>query len=193
MSFESILQKIVEDCGGGIGVALMGSFDYSLAQETFGKLVDRRPEWLDARINLAISTLNRQQEGDEQSALKLVNQVLADDPENLRALYVSGLLYLYQGESAQSLESLRKVAGADPGDAYAAYFIAQNLMQTGELEEALPWYRKSFAADGYLRSAYYGAALALRRSNSREEARSKLADYERLKDNPRARLAASNE
>ena len=171
------------------GVALMGSFDYSLAQETFGKLVDRRPEWLDARINLAISTLNRQQEGDEQSALKLVNQVLADDPENLRALYVSGLLYLYQGESAQSLESLRKVAGADPGDAYAAYFIAQNLMQTGELEEALTWYRKSFAADGYLRSAYYGAALALRRLNRREEARSMLADYERLKDNPRARLA----
>ena len=171
------------------GVALMGRFDYSLAQETFRALVDRRPEWSDARINLAVSTLNRQQGGDEQLALELLNQVLTDDPENLRALYLSGLLYLYQGETTQSLAALRKVAAADPNDAYAAYFIAQNLMQIGELDEALVWYRQSFDADAYLRSAYYGAALALRRMDRREDAGLMLADYERLKDNPRARLA----
>ena len=171
------------------GVALMGRFDYPLAQETFRGLVDRRPEWSDARINLAISTLNRQQDGDEQLALELLNQVLADDPENLRALYMSGLLYLYQGETTQSLASLRKVADADPNDAYAAYFIAQNLVQLGELDEALMWYRQSFEVDAYLRSAYYGAALALRRMDRREDAGRMLAAYERLKDNPRARLA----
>ncbi len=171
------------------GVALMGRFDYAPAQETFRTLVDRRPEWLDARINLAISTLNRQQDGDERLSLELLNQVLADDPDNLRALYLSGLLYLYQGETAQSLAALRKVAAADSNDAYAAYFIAQNLMQLGELDEALMWYRQSFEVDAYLRSAYYGAALALRRMDRREDAGRMLADYERLKDNPRARLA----
>ncbi|MGI9263476.1 MAG: FG-GAP-like repeat-containing protein [Gammaproteobacteria bacterium] len=171
------------------GVALMGSFDYPAARNTFATLFERRPDWADAGVNLAIATLNRQQEGDEQLALDILEQVLAEDPDNLRALFVGGLLFLYQGETELSLEALRKVSEADPGDAYAAYFIAQNLMQKGQLEEALNWYRKSLEADAYLRSSYYGAALALRRLDRRDDARSMLNTYDRLKDNPRARLA----
>jgi Flp pilus assembly protein TadD len=171
------------------GVALMGSFDYPAAHDTFETLFERRPDWSDAGVNLAIATLNRQQEGDEQRALDVLGRVLADDPGNLRAQYVSGLLFLYQGETELSLEALGKVSEADSGDAYAAYFIAQNLMQNGQLEEALRWYQKSYEADAYLRSAYYGAALALRRLDRRDDARLMLSTYDRLKDNPRARLA----
>ena len=62
-------------------------------------------------------------------------------------------------------------------------------MQQGGLDVALSWYEKAIAADPYLRSAYYGAALALRRLKRTDEARAMLADYEKFKDNPRARLA----
>ena len=85
------------------GVALMGYFDYSAARDTFDALVQRRPGWHDARLNLAVATLNRQQEGDEQRALAIVDTVLQEDPENLRASYIAGLLYLYLGETEAAL------------------------------------------------------------------------------------------
>ena len=171
------------------GVALMGYFDYPGARKTFIELVERRPDWLDARVNLAISTLNRQQEGDEQRALSILETVLEEDPDHLRAGYVSGLLYLYLGETGTSLKHLTRVAEADPGDAYAAYFIGQNLLQDGQLEETLEYFERAAVLDPYLRSAYYGAGLAARRLGRRDEARDWLAQYERLADNPRARLA----
>ena len=171
------------------GVALMGYFDYSGARETFVELTERRPEWLDAKVNLAISTLNRQEEGDEQRALEILDDVLQRQPDHLRANYVSGLLRLYLGETEASLQHLRLVADADPEDAYAAYFIAQNLLQQGELEQTLEWYRRAIELDPYLRSAYYGAGLILRRLGEADEARDMLSVYQRFADNPRARLA----
>jgi tetratricopeptide (TPR) repeat protein len=171
------------------GVALMGYFDYPGARDVFARLVEQRPGWSDAEVNLAIATLNRQQEGDERRALDLLAQVMERDPEHLRARYVAGLLRLYLGETEASLDSLRRVVAADETDAYAHYFIAQNLVQAGELEGALAGYEKSIALDPYLRSAYYGAGLVLRRLGRADRAREMLEAYQRFADNPRARLA----
>lgn len=171
------------------GVALMGYFDYAAARDTFEALVQRRPGWHDARLNLAIATLNRQQEGDEQRALEIVNAVLQEDPENLRASYVAGLLSLYLGETEAALARFNTVTAGDPDDAYAAYFTGQALVQQGELAAAAAAYTRAIELDPYLRSAYYGAALVLRRLDQPEQAREMLAVYERFRDNPRARLA----
>ncbi len=171
------------------GVALMGHFDYHAAHDVFEDLASRHPEWLDAQVNLAIATLNRQEEGDDARALEILEGVLRQDSDHVRANYVSGLLRLYLGETAASLANLRQVSRADPDDAYAAYFIGQDLLQLGSLEEAVEQYRRAIELDPYLRSAYYGAGLALRRLGRADEAREMLADYERFDDNPRARLA----
>ena len=48
----------------------MGQYEYAAAEEAFAEVVDRAPDWLDARVNWAIATLNRQQEGDERRALR---------------------------------------------------------------------------------------------------------------------------
>ena len=171
------------------GVAQMGYFDYAAAHETFAALVEKYPEWTDARVNLAIAMLNRQQEGDEAVALATVDQVLADQPGHVRADYVAGLLRLYLGETAAALIHFNRVTQADPKDAYAAYYLGQVLLQVSKPDEALTWYRKAIELDPYLRSAYYSAALVLRRQGDREQATSMLSDYQRFKDNPRARLA----
>lgn len=171
------------------GVGLMGRFEYDKAREAFDEAVRRSPGWTDARVNLAIATLNRQQDGDERRALALLEEVLGEQPAHLRGLYVSGLLHLYLGETGPALERLRAVVEADPDDAYAAYFLAQALAQERRLDEALEWYRRALDLDPYLRSAYYGAALALRQSGDAEAARAMLEDYQRYADNPRARLA----
>ncbi|MGH8495610.1 MAG: FG-GAP-like repeat-containing protein, partial [Gammaproteobacteria bacterium] len=171
------------------GVALMGQFDYAAAREAFATLAERLPSSNPVRLNLAIATLNRQEPGDDAAAMALVQEVLAVDPENLRAHYIAGMLGLYAGESDAALAHLLKVAEQDDDDAYAAYYVAQSLLQSGRVEETLPWYERAIERDAYLRSAYYGAALALRRLGRADEARAMLEQYERFKDNPRARLA----
>ncbi|TDJ39051.1 MAG: hypothetical protein E2O61_03425 [Gammaproteobacteria bacterium] len=171
------------------GVALMGVFDYHAAHDTFTALVRANPAATDARVNLAIATLNRQEEGDVAQALSLLYEVLALDQNHLRAHYLAGLLHLYEGEVTKSNVHLERVIEADPFDAYALFFLAQNLVQISELERALTLYRRAIDVDPYLRSAYYGASLALRRLDRRDEALAMLELFERLNNNPRARLA----
>jgi tetratricopeptide (TPR) repeat protein len=171
------------------GVGLMGHFDYDGAREVFGELAERYPENHDFRINLAIATLNRQKEGDEQAALLMLGKVLEKQPDNLRARYCSAILELHGGASERASEHFRAVAEADPDDAYAAYYLGQTLMQQNQAEAAYGWYRQALNADPYLRSAYYAAFQALQRMRRREEARGMLTAYQRLADNPQARLA----
>ncbi len=171
------------------GVALMGQFDYIGAHAVFESLVARQPDWSDAKINLAIATLNRQAEGDEQSALDLAAEVIRDHPDHLRAHYVSGLLRLYLGETETARSHFQQVFAGDGSDAYAIYYLGQTELQLGEIDKAAAAYRKALEINPYLRSAYYSSALALRRIGEGDEAREMLAAYERFKDNPRARLA----
>jgi tetratricopeptide (TPR) repeat protein len=171
------------------GVGLMGRFEYDEARAVFAGVVEQWPDWDEARINLAIATLNRQQAGDEAMALELARQVLQDAPANLRARYVAGLVQLYLGEPAAALAEFELVADADPTDAYAAYYTAQCLAQQGDYARALSWFRRAMELDPYLRSAYYGAFQSLQRLGRSEEAQSLAIDYQRLDTNPRSRLA----
>jgi Tfp pilus assembly protein PilF len=177
----------VEENNGGVG--LMGQFNYEAAHQVFARLAERHPDWQAVRVNLAIATLNRQQEDDDRRALELAEAVLEQDPGNLRAHYVAGLMALYLGQADAALSHFRTVAEADPSDAYAAYYVGQLLAQRSEYEQALEWYRRAMGLDPYLRSAYYGAFQALRQLKRVDEARRVIADYQRLAANPRAHLA----
>lgn len=170
------------------GVGLMGRYEYENARQVFAELVEQHPDWLQARINLAIATLNRQRDGDEPAALDILDEVLAIEPDHLQAQYVSGLLRLYLDEPDRAMEHFRFVAQRDADDPYAAYYVAQSYAQRGEHEEALQWYRNALEVDPYLRSAYYGKFQALQRLGRQDEAVEFLEMFQRLDGNPRARL-----
>ena len=171
------------------GVGLMGRFEYANAQSQFRELAERYPGWHEVKLNLAIATLNTQKDGSETAAFELAQDVLADDGENLRAHYISGLVKLYLGLPDEALTYFEFVATRDAGDAYAAYYTAQCHAQLGEYEDAIGWYEKAMALDPYLRSAYYGAFQSLQRLRRPDEARLLAAEYQRLENNPRSQLA----
>ncbi len=180
-----------EDIGlNDLGVALMGQYEYATAEQTFAQVVDRAPGWLDARVNWAIATLNRQQEGDERRALDILADVLAQEPDHPRAMYVSGILHLYLGETEPAQTFLQRTIEADPDDAFAAYFFAQTLLQSASHAEAASWFLRALTLDPYLRSAYWAGAQALRRADRIDESEKLLADYQRFEDNPAAHAAA---
>jgi tetratricopeptide (TPR) repeat protein len=167
----------------------MGRFDYEAARHIFEALHREYPDDPDLAVNLAIATLNRNQEGDTKAALALAEAVLEKHPDHLRARYVAGLLRLYEGDAATAAEHFRKVVEADPEDAHAAYYLGQALAQTGDTEAAVAAYRRAIEHDPYLRSAYYGAFQGLRKLRRVEEARALIQTYQRLAKNPRAHLA----
>ena len=171
------------------GVALMGRYEYAAAELVFADVAARQPGWLDARVNLAIATLNRQQEDDEQLALDILARVLAEDGDHARALYTSAILHLYLGEAEPAVEALERVTRLDPDDGYAAYFLAQALLQQGDYGKAAEWFLRSIELDPYLRSAYWAGSQALRRVGRSDDATRLLNDYQRFEANPAARLA----
>ena len=171
------------------GVALMGQYEYTSAEQVFADVVAREPGWLDARVNHAIATLNRQDDGDERLALDILARVLADDPDHARALYTSAILHLYLGEAEPAGAALERVATIDPQDAYAAYFLGQSRLQAGDYAGAAEGFLASIELDPYLRSAYWAGSQALRRVGRNDEATRLLADYQRFESNPAARLA----
>jgi tetratricopeptide (TPR) repeat protein len=170
-------------------VGLMGQFRYKEAHALFTALVKKYPDWLDGQVNLAIATLNRQQEDDEAVALGIVDRVLKSDPDNMRAHYVAGLLRLYLSSPNEALTHFRKVVNQDPNDAYAAYYLAQCLSQLSNHEESLKWYERAIEKDSYLRSAYYGTFQALQRLKRTDKARELVKLYQKLANNPRSKLA----
>ena len=170
-------------------VGHMGRFEYANAQGIFSQLAERYPEWLNIRVNLAIATLNRQNEGDEATALQIAQGVLEEDETHLSAHYVAGLMQLYLGNIDQAVNHFRAVVNADATDPHASYYLAQALAQQSQHTEALEWYRKAIDLDPYLRSAYYGAFQTLRHLKRKDEAQSLIASYQKLANNPRAHLA----
>ena len=171
------------------GVGLMGQFKYDEAVTVFQNLVDAHPNWLDAKVNLAIATLNRQNDAsDEQRAIKLFDEVLAIDPDHATALYTSALLMRRTGEPEkmqQAFEHYTKVAEAHPTDAYAAYRVGACYRDDGEYETALEWFERSIENDPYMRSAYYGALQCLSRMGRPDASTEMLDIVNRLEHSPR--------
>ncbi|MCP4148863.1 MAG: tetratricopeptide repeat protein [bacterium] len=170
------------------GVALMGQYDFEAALPVFEKLAKRFPTNWEIRVNLAIATFNRQKKGDEMKALSILKEVLKHQPANLRALYCSGLLELYRGSPENAISLLKKVLKVEPDNAETIYFIGKSLMQLRRYQEALDNFRRTAVIDPYIRSAYYGELMALRQLGKAGEAAGVIAEFQRLKNNPRARI-----
>jgi len=166
------------------GVGLMGQFKYGEGHDVFSQLVDKYPNHPLFATNLAIATLNRQKTGDEQVALDILAKVLEANPDHQAAQYCSGLLQIYVGNEDAAYTHFSAVKD----DAYANYHLGQILANRGDVEGALAKYETVLAMDPYLRSAYYGAFRAYQQNGNADKARQMLADFQKLKDNPRAHL-----
>jgi Tfp pilus assembly protein PilF len=170
------------------GVAHMGRFDFQAAYEAFSELAERYPDNTDVQVNLGIATMNRQGEGDEETARAIFESVLAANPSHPRAAYGSGLVDLHQGNAEAALPSFLLVTEADPTDAEAFYHVGQCHMQLQQFEEALPWFERAIEIDPYLRSAFYRAFQAAQRLRDRERAEAFLERFQALEVNPRSHL-----
>ena len=185
-SGSAVTPELVERNNRAVG--LMGQFDFNAAVGEFTQLQAAAPDWPEGRLNLAIAFMNRQGDGDAARAETLLRELLETPAVAHRARYALGLLLAHDGRSAEALPLLTAVASADPPDGFAAYFAGQ-LRLAEAPAEALEWYRRAASLQPLLRSAHYGAFMALRRLNRDDEATAMLARFQALERNPQATVA----
>ncbi len=167
------------------GVGLMGQFDYAQARDIFARLAASHPDRLDVQVNLAVATLNRQREGDDREAQRILQKVLSVDPRQVRAHYNLGLILLNDGRPAEALGHFLLASEHERGDAYAVYYVGQCKFQQGDAAGALDAYQRALTLNPRLRSAAYGAFQAMQRLG-RADASRMLDRFRTLDADPRS-------
>ena len=170
------------------GVGLMGRYEFAPAIAVFNELIAKAPERSQNLLNLAIAHLNRQQEGDVLTAERLIDEALSKQPSDLRAQYCKAILLLNGGQPTKALAYFQQVAAGDPKDAFAVYYRGQCLLAANDPAGALVAFQEASRLDPSLRSANYGAFQSLQRLKRPEDAKVQLTIFDKLKDDPQARL-----
>jgi tetratricopeptide (TPR) repeat protein len=164
------------------GVAFMEQYKYADAVRAFEDALRFDPGSTETRVNLAIAIFNRAAKGDLERGNELLDAVLKDDPKNVRALYMRGVIYQYQGKDEQALPLFRRVLELVPNDACSWYLLARSKAHLDqphvqELERAIE-------ENPVLVSAYYDLMRAATRAGDQEKAEKYRDTFLRLQKSP---------
>jgi tetratricopeptide (TPR) repeat protein len=122
-----------EDARLGLTAALLESKLYTEAVEQLDHLLQRHPNNLRVRLELAQC---RSKMGDAAEALRLVEHVLAQQSDYAPALALRGRLALDSGQSEEAESWLRQAIARNPNDHDARVNLIRCLRQNDKEEEA---------------------------------------------------------
>ncbi len=165
------------------GVGWIEQFDYPGAEKAFRRVVDKAPDWLPGRINLAIALLNQNSSATLDEASNMLRGVLAEDPDNPYAHYSLGIILTQNGgpasmdEACQHFAAVTRIDPRDPG----GWYQLGKCREADDPEAAQAALRKAIELDPYLSSAVYGLAMLENRSGRRDEGQRLLAEHQRLR------------
>ncbi len=160
-------------------------FDESLA--VLGELSEEG-EGADSTLASIVQVYARA--GRIEEARTFLNDVLAENPENARALLLRGFLAASENDLASAEADYRSAAAADPSDPAAPLTLARLLLSKGEEAEAMA------AAEEAIPAVSYAGALRLFLGGVHEGARrfdDAIAQYRAMfEEQPNSLIAANN-
>jgi len=174
----------------------MERYEYERAAEEFEAVLELAPDWQAAKVNLAIALLNQtgktiEEEQDSGGAveidrsqfdrsLALLDQVIAEDPDNLHAHFCKGIVLDFIGEWKAAYDEFRFVAEREPSDAIAWRYVAKTMPSeknpnlpasgAGENQRLIPPLENALEANPYLVPAIYDLAMNYARTGQTEKA-----------------------
>ena len=187
------------------GLGLMERYEYREAGKAFREVHERAPGWIPGSINLAIALLNdsgaeaeakKKQKGagakvvaDFEGPLKLLDDVLQRDPNNIAAHYCRGLILQDQGKFKEAHLDYKFVTEADPTDGQAWLRYGSTLASSTDpdrpagIKDAktlIEIYEKSLKQNPYMVSAIYRLQQAYSWEGKRDTQREMLRLFSRL-------------
>jgi predicted O-linked N-acetylglucosamine transferase (SPINDLY family) len=130
-------------------------------------------EW----VHDAFSALNQ---GDHETAGKLLGQVLHNQPDHADALYLSGIVASSANRIDDAIASIRRAIGSDPAVASFHLTLANLLSLRGADAEALPHYQRANALEPDNVKTLGDLAHALERMGRADEALAHFRDVLRI-------------
>lgn len=102
---------------------------------------------------------------DYKSALRISNQSLEIDPENLRGLNIRSSSLLKLKKNEESFETINRALREDPNNVYTHANFGWNLLELGDHKKALEHFNKALSIDPEYDYAQAGLAEALKATN----------------------------
>ncbi len=125
------------------------------------------------RVNLQQAleqALHYLQSGPPEKCVSVCNDILADDPGLIQALYLRGCAAFQTGDITGSLSDLKTVHDNHPEHLHAAYYFGRSLRTAGKLVDALAPLRAALGEKNLEVHARYELATCLSRLRRRPEA-----------------------
>ncbi len=132
--------------------------DLRKAVEILSRVSEKAPDWREARVNLLIALAATNQPDDLSRALQESARILAEDPWEPHALFVSALVNRFQGRTEAAIPPLERLLALDPDDAGVHYWLGTLESERGEedLDKAEALLRRAVQLAPNDLSAMYG-------------------------------------
>lgn len=116
-----------------LGLCAVNDGDSRQAELNFRRSVQLNPNFISARINLAVNLVAK---GDREEASKQLSQVLQQEPDNVTALYTLGRIELGNGAYDKAVSHLRRSQQLASNDGEIALALAEALIGSRQNSEA---------------------------------------------------------
>jgi FG-GAP-like repeat len=207
-----VLTSVMEAHYRGLGA--MERYEYAQATVAFREVHEKAPGWIAGSINLAIALLNLGGESDTIAkaaandsgfknaveAVRLLDEVIARQPDNPWAHFCRGIIYQERGSIEEAHLDFKKVTEIDPLDANAWLNRGSTLTEPGGnrigpgsklVPELIACYSKALERNPYLTTAMYKLALAQGYAGDRPTQKALLEKDRRM--DPKKNPAGSGE
>ena len=172
------------------GIALLEQRQFAAAAEAFGKVIDLdekyRPFALTNRA-LALMEIDRWVE-----ARKLINNALALDPLNYRALFQRGRINRVESKLEQAEVDFRKVNDAFPRDRLTLQQLGELSKIKNDYPSAKGYFQQILAIDPEDVGAHYNLMLMYQKTGMKSDAENEKKIFLDLKDDPRTTALAAD-
>lgn len=108
---------------------------YTEAREIFEKILEKEPGNADAKINLGICMVETTPENPMQG-IALLREVVADDPNNTRAILQLGHFSVLSGQYSKALERYQQALDIDPSLVEAYFYLGDTYAKMGDMKSA---------------------------------------------------------
>jgi tetratricopeptide (TPR) repeat protein len=120
-----------------LGQAFLATKEFSLAEATFNKAIELKPDYANAHYQLALAF---EQQGKLDEAIGKMENIIKYNPQDIGATFELGVLYLRrlnEGDLTRAEDILKKTIELLPSFSNARWYLAYTYEKEGKLAEAI--------------------------------------------------------
>ncbi len=163
------------------GVGRMERFEYAEAGQEFEEAARLAPDWVPAKVNLAIALFNQDTPETLLRSRNVLTELVANDPTNKHAHYCLGVICSERGPFPEAHAHFLAVNKLDPEDAYTWLRLGITHPAGTRSAEARDCFEQALKRSPYLNAARYNLLLILYDTDP-ERAKQFEAEFKDLKD-----------